>query len=274
VRAEPISGAVGVELVDLDLTKALTTADLAAVRSLYTDAHLILVRGQQLTRRQYVDFVDQIWPVEQDDADTPRITSVSNVADADTTGPGPLLYHQDEAFRDRVCYGISLYANHVSDDSSPTSFASATRPLSILPDVIVDELKSTDARSSCLRRTTGYASERASLHASMVGDGSVVESAVHPVLIPTGRTDETALFISEQMTSHLCGMEQSRSDSLLARIWTEMYSESNVYTHRWQSGDVVVWNNIAVQHGRPNVAGIGPRDFWRLKTYAPLPHEA
>jgi alpha-ketoglutarate-dependent taurine dioxygenase len=38
-----------------------------------------------------------------------------------------------------------------------------------------------------------------------------------------------------------------------------------VLVHGWSTGDVVVWNNIALQHGRPEKVGSGARDLWRLK---------
>jgi alpha-ketoglutarate-dependent taurine dioxygenase len=41
----------------------------------------------------------------------------------------------------------------------------------------------------------------------------------------------------------------------------------NEYVHQWRPHDVLIWDNLALQHGRPTKVSKEPRDFWRLKTY-------
>jgi hypothetical protein len=43
-----------------------------------------------------------------------------------------------------------------------------------------------------------------------------------------------------------------------------------VYEHHWRHHDLVAWDNIAVQHARPNVELQGPVRTLR-KVFAPLP---
>jgi taurine dioxygenase len=90
---------------------------------------------------------------------------------------------------------------------------------------------------------------------------------VHPVFYPLGDTGETVLFVSEHQTSHIIDVPLEESEAMLAQCLETLYADDNTYVHHWKPGDVIVWNNIAVQHGRPQVVDKNPRDFWRLKTY-------
>lgn len=45
-------------------------------------------------------------------------------------------------------------------------------------------------------------------------------------------------------------MGRAESDELLASVEAVLYESGLIYTHRWKSGDLVVWDNIAVQHAR------------------------
>jgi alpha-ketoglutarate-dependent taurine dioxygenase len=37
---------------------------------------------------------------------------------------------------------------------------------------------------------------------------------------------------------------------LLDAAFETLYDEANVYAHEWRVGDFVVWDNLALQHGR------------------------
>ena len=40
------------------------------------------------------------------------------------------------------------------------------------------------------------------------------------------------------------------SDELLDAVFAHLYQPANVYEHNWRIGDFVVWDNLALQHGR------------------------
>jgi len=65
---------------------------------------------------------------------------------------------------------------------------------------------------------------------------------VHPV------TRRKGLFINEGHTSHLVGMPRAQSDQLLARLYAHMTQPEFIYGHSWRVGDLLMWDNIAVQH--------------------------
>jgi taurine dioxygenase len=43
-----------------------------------------------------------------------------------------------------------------------------------------------------------------------------------------------------------------------------IYAPDNLYEHHWRTGDLIVWNNLALQHSRARVETDAPRTLRRL----------
>src|SRR5262249_54536245 len=63
----------------------------------------------------------------------------------------------------------------------------------------------------------------------------------HPV---TGRK---GLFINEAHTSHIVGLPKAEGDVLCAELCAHIVKPEFRYEHRWQVGDLLMWDNAAVQ---------------------------
>src|SRR6185436_5827054 len=72
-----------------------------------------------------------------------------------------------------------------------------------------------------------------------------------PALWPHPRTGELILCASEQQASHFVGLSDDDSEALLADVFHHLYGGAYMFVHHWQPADMVVWDNIAVHHGRP-----------------------
>jgi taurine dioxygenase len=64
----------------------------------------------------------------------------------------------------------------------------------------------------------------------------------HPV------TKRKGLFVNEGHTSHLVGMPREESDRLLAQLYAHITQPRFQYWHSWRPGDLLMWDNVAVQH--------------------------
>jgi taurine dioxygenase len=78
----------------------------------------------------------------------------------------------------------------------------------------------------------------------------------HPV------TGAAILYTSAMQTDSIVGLPEHESEDLLARCWDILYAPDNVYEHAWQIGDLLVWDNLALQHARDAVTG--PRTLRRV----------
>ena len=77
--------------------------------------------------------------------------------------------------------------------------------------------------------------------------------AEHPVLWDHPRTGAPTVYVSAMQTDSIVGLPERESEALLVALWDRLYEPGNVYTHRWEVGDLVVWDNVSVQHARDDV---------------------
>jgi taurine dioxygenase len=64
----------------------------------------------------------------------------------------------------------------------------------------------------------------------------------HPV---TGRK---GLFVNEAHTACLVGVPEDEGAALLAELCAHVTKPQFRYEHQWRAGDLLMWDNIAVQH--------------------------
>jgi len=72
------------------------------------------------------------------------------------------------------------------------------------------------------------------------------------------------------MTKQVVDVPGDESEPFLEELFAVLYATDTQIHHSWQSGDLVAWDNLAVQHGRPNVTEQGPTRTLR-KVAAPMP---
>jgi taurine dioxygenase len=65
-------------------------------------------------------------------------------------------------------------------------------------------------------------------------------------------------------TARIMGMERTESDATLDALFVELYRKDRVYRHHWNNGDIVIWDNIALQHARGDLTGMTPRRLQRI----------
>jgi taurine dioxygenase len=59
-----------------------------------------------------------------------------------------------------------------------------------------------------------------------------------------------ALYISRLMTRQVEGLSATESDDLISELLVYAEDPSIVYEHRWQPGDLLVWDNLSSTHAR------------------------
>jgi alpha-ketoglutarate-dependent taurine dioxygenase len=118
-------------------------------------------------------------------------------------------------------------------------------------------------------RTAGQL-KRGDLSDVLVSTFQNAPSTVTPIERRHPRTGETILYICEQMTQEVVGVDPDESERLLEQLFLHMYDPANRLDHHWRRGDLVVWDNLAIQHARPNVLTEGPPRTLR-KFFSPVP---
>ena len=200
------------------------------------------------------------------DVDAADAVYVSNTEANGKAPYGRLLFHSDMMWADRPFDVLSLYGVEVAESSVPTIFTSAANAWDTLPPDLRERVAGLEAVhvTGQQRRAGGDDGEL------LQPQRERVSSTTKPIAYPHPRTGRTLLYVCEMMTQRVEGLDDAESERLLGALFEHLYSDASTWTHEWRSGDLVVWDNLAVQHARPDVALDGPVRTLR-KVIAPKP---
>jgi taurine dioxygenase len=258
VRVTPIRGAFGVEVTGVDLSRVLGAAEEDSLRTLYATERQLLFPGQAIGLEDHIRLCRTFGPVL--DEDHKGVGYVSNVRADGFVPAGELYFHSDFAFTAEPCLGISLYALDVPA-GCPTLFANAARAAARLPEHL---RRAVEGRSAL--HLFDLAEQRGDVRyrTDMLPEGPLAPRWVHPVLLPHPLTGDEVLYISQMQTDRIVDMDAGESEDLLTSLRAVLYAEGNVYRHEWAVGDIVVWDNVALQHARPIPPPRAPRTLHRV----------
>lgn len=87
--------------------------------------------------------------------------------------------------------------------------------------------------------------------------------AMHPIFTAHPHSGRRALYICD-FTAAIAGTDPARSDALMAQLRRHAEDNAPQYVHDWEVGDIVVWDNVGVQHRRD---AIPPRQRRKLRVF-------
>jgi alpha-ketoglutarate-dependent taurine dioxygenase len=266
-RIRPLHPVIGAEVEGLELRDPLDTDTISRLRAAFDDRGVLVLRGldidEDLQRYLVFALVGET-PAEDNHR---RAAYVSNRKEKGSAPYGRLLFHCDNMWSQTPQRVISLYGLSVEPPSAPTQFVSMAHAWDTLPAKLRTRLEGLEARHGF--GDDGYYPNRG-------GDADVIDakmaetrSLVRPVGFRHPRTGRRLLYVSQQSTLEIVGLPPAENEALLAEIFAHLYRPKFVLEHDWREGDLVVWDNIATQHGRGTVNLQGPERTLR-KVFGPI----
>ncbi|SAI70047.1 taurine dioxygenase [Bordetella ansorpii] len=244
----------GIEVLDLDLADPASDAAIdQLVRDL--DHHsLILVRGQKLSNERHVEvsrrFGSLMTHVLKQFLTTglPEIYVLSNVSE----NGKPIgnhkegwNWHSDLSYVAEPSMGSLLYSVEVPPEGADTLFASMHLAYEALPPATQQRIRHMTATHSY----AGYYGKAFADRAPLSDEQKARTPDVrHPVVRTHPTTGRLSLYVGEDIIKQIDGLPPEESDALLAALNRHAISDAFVYRHRWQQGDLVIWDNRCTMH--------------------------
>ena len=72
--------------------------------------------------------------------------------------------------------------------------------------------------------------------------------SVHPVVAVHPDTGRKLLFVNQVFTSHVEGLSEQESETLLAMLYRHIENPKFMCRFRWQANSVAIWDNRCTQH--------------------------
>lgn len=238
--------------VKTDSKAGVSSADRETLRALFARDGLILIRGLDFSLEEQLEFCGIFGPALRSPGET---YIVSNVHKDGILGTTELLFHVDIPYVPVPYAAGALYAVDISPGAAATRYVSGFRAYEALPPDFrrrIDSLNTIQLRQR-------VADRRNRLADAQPGDNC----AIQPLVGRERGTGRRYLAAGEWHTGYVIGMTEAESDRLLEEYFALFYSPENIYEHEWKKGDLVIWNNLAIQHAR-KPTGSGPRTLQRV----------
>jgi alpha-ketoglutarate-dependent taurine dioxygenase len=232
----------GAEVVGVD-TGHIDTGTGATLRAALAQHRLLLFRGQIVSGPDQVRLCAHFGPIASESAG--GFGYVSNRHPEGFLREGALPFHSDLAFTLDPVRALSLHALEVPRVGAPTVFADAVGVVDRMPVALRDRLHR--------HRVANTFDFSAPNDLRMLGHEPPLSSPVVEV-VALGRhpvSGAPMVQASELHTQVVVGLAPGESAALLDELFGHLYAPENTYRHDWRVGDLVVWDNLALQHHRP-----------------------
>ncbi|HXV11717.1 MAG TPA: TauD/TfdA family dioxygenase [Burkholderiales bacterium] len=232
----------------------------AAVRAAFEEHSVLLFRNQPLTDELQIAYSRRFGPLETAKvASRGEGTPFSILTNIDPDGSlvppdhkealrarANQLWHTDSCFKDPPALASVLSARVISPVGGETEFASLRRAWERLPAAL-------RARLAGAYAWHDYAHSRGKIAPHLASDRE--KTALPPVRWrirwrnPVNGRD--SLYLASH-TYAIEGMPEEEGRALIADLIDRATAAEYTYLHRWQPGDVIMWDNRCVLHrGRP-----------------------
>ncbi len=266
------SPVLGAEILDVDLSSRLDDDAIEFLRREFDDRGLLLFRDVEIDR-PYQYYLSEILmghrPPTRAESEAGAALQgsfmISNKEPEAAAPFGRLLFHCDGMWSGEPFEALSLYAVDVEPPVVPTSFASSVHAWETLPDELRSRVEGLHAEHVTgpeyihERRRQSFGEELSQ------GHREYQPTSILPVVYQHPRTGRTLLLVMQGMTNEIVELDSEASEDLLEELFEHLYDPRSVYDHEWRNGDLILWDNIALQHGRRNVTVEGPaRTFQKI----------
>jgi taurine dioxygenase len=253
LSSSPLHPFTGVQ-VDVDLREELSPQQREQLVDLYNKHHLLLFRGTPLTMEEQTRAIGYF-------GESVGGSYISNTVPGAGAPEGELEFHSDLTYTPLPTRGISLYAEDVEPGCAGTKYANAQRAYSLLPGALRDKLR--DRKAMHLRMPDHLTSRTREEHMGVNG-----VRATQPVIYPKPETGEPVLLITKLAVDRILDLPEPESEAILEECYGYLYAPENVYEHQWQQHDLLIWDNLALQHARSHVEKDGPHRSLRRVAFA------
>ncbi len=255
----PLSNVLGLEVRGIDASAELSEEDRATLQQAYAEHHMLLFSGQILDPAEQEAFVANFGPLIDDVGNGIKSGYISNVDMLDGGGgSGVLPFHSDLSFTRSPVFGIALYAMALPEGGTSTFFASSANAAATMSADLRARVEGRSVRH-VLPLSTNKREAKAREVELAPGDPGVTR----PVLWENPRTGAEVLYLTDLHAQSIDGLDPDDSAQLLDDLFAHLYADDNVYEHDWSLGDLLIWDNIALQHARGDVSEGGERTFRR-----------
>lgn len=261
MRIDNLEGPLGAEVSGIDLSGTVPQADIEAIESAWREQLVLVFHGQTLSDPQLIAFsrrfgdLDPPGPNPYGEAfnkQHPELNVISNVIEngkpIGNLGDGEAVWHADMTYVDVPPKAAMLHALEVPppEAGGNTHFANMFAAYEALSPHLKQAIAGKIAVHDASTNSAGMLREGY----KPVSDVRETVGAHHPLVRTDPASGRKALFLGRRPNAYVLGMTVPQSEALLDALWAHATQPRFAMCHRWQVGDLLMWNNLSVLHRR------------------------
>ena len=253
MKIEDINGGFGSEVSDVDLSTA-SDAELAEIAALYRRGSVLVVRGQTLAPEQLVRFGQALGYLEdhtREQFTLPGYRTIYILSNKEVDGKrigvhrDGMGWHTDGSYLARPLDTTVLYALETPPEGADTLLADMNAAYDALGEETRETIRPYQVLHSFVYLIGQLDPEAKSVVTAEQRDRA--PDVIHPLVLsrPDGKQ---SLYLSNGSTKAILGMPPEEGREIVRELIRHATAEEHVYRHKWQAGDLLVWNNRYTMH--------------------------
>ena len=252
MQITPLPQGFGAQVTGYDVQEGRAPEDIATLQRAYDEHQLLVFRDcGRIDPERQVEITGWFGPIGANGDGQGRNWTVLH--NDEPAGSHKLPFHCDISYMEFPIEGISLHPTELPRAETSTTYVSNAVAWDALPADLQADLRGRKARH-------------------YYGDSLTMQQDWpvfvywHPICREQQRTGRPLLFVTEHHVDKIEGIPDEQATELLQRLFAVLYAPERRYEHVWREGDLVAWNNYAVQHARRRYAdpSEGPRALQRV----------
>jgi len=253
----PIDRQFAFEVRGVDLWRSLEQGVVDALEQAWSSQGVLVFRRQSLSEEELVAFSGRFGDpdhIVRDDwrsGNHPAVTQISNMKNSrgqsiGGLGSGELGWHTDQSYVANPATGSILYMVEMPKVGANTYWANLNPAYEALPAATQERIEGLHAVYDYVKRQSTYDDEKPM--------SEELRRRTPPVAHPLVSTDPVSgrrsLYLDPTTTVGIRELPGPEGQALLEELNRHATQPEFVYTHHWQVGDVIMWDNGFLLHRR------------------------
>ena len=244
------SDSVGAEVADVDVND-LSDDQFAELREAFYEHGALFIRNQKLSPEDHIAFAERWGNIDfnrffKRREGYPAIAEVLKEPDQQLNIGGG--WHTDHSYDEIPAMGSILYALEIPPTGGDTLFAGMAVAYDALDDQMKERIANLKARHGNAHIFGTESEYRRAIGDRYANPEQAGQEAVHPVVLKHPETGAKMLYVNPGFTLEIIDMDPEESAALLQELYAHISQDKFHYRHKWQEGDLAMWDNRSTWH--------------------------
>lgn len=287
IDVRKLDAPLGAEIAGIDFANPVPEETKALLRQAWSDNLILVFRGQShISQADHLEasrvFGEAVVGAKMKffkksgvkvihQAESPEISVVANtdengvpVMENQGLGSGEVVWHSDNSYAEEPPVGSFLIAREIPEDGGSTSWNNQYLAYETLPEGVKQRIEGQQTKQDSSRNSNGRL--RPGMELPTCPED--VPGPNHPIVRVVPETGRKALYLGRRRdypSQYIVGWSRKDSEEMLDFLWNHATDPGLKYTHDWEVGDMVLWDNRCTMHYREALTTLQRRILHRTQ---------